>query len=76
MEELNQFAISKILGSKIKQVAPLGFGSFSSVSTAEEIQNALRGDMPRVEPPSFSHQQDADFVEASEDVGKGAPTDE
>jgi len=76
MEDLNQFAISKILGSKIKQVAPVGFGNFSSVSTAEEIQKALRGDGPGVEPTSFTRQQDAVVVQAFEDVRKGAPTDE
>ena len=44
MEDLNQFGISKTLGSKIKQVEPVGFGNFSSVSTTEEIQKALRGE--------------------------------
>src|ERR1039457_2249926 len=76
MAELNQFAISKILGSKIKQIGPVGFGNFSLVSTTEEIQNALRDDAADVERPSYTFEQDAVVVRAFEHVRNGAPTDE
>jgi hypothetical protein len=76
MEDLNQFAISKILGSKIKQIGPVGFGNFSSLSTTEEIQKALRGESRSVGPPAFGYEQDALVVQGFEDVRDGAPTDE
>src|SRR5262249_25414709 len=72
----DQFAISKILGSKIKPVGRVGFGHFASVSTTEEIQKALRGDGRSIEPPSFTYQQDALIVRAFEDVRAGASIDE
>jgi hypothetical protein len=76
MGELNQFAVSKILGSKIKQVGPVGFGSFAAMSTAEEFQKAFRGDAPEVASPAYTYEQDAVVVRAFEDVRRGAPTDE
>ncbi len=76
MEELNQFAISKILGSKIKEIGPVGFGSFNLRPTSEEIQKALANDSDTREPVTFSYEQDAVLVRAFEDVRSGAPTDE
>jgi hypothetical protein len=64
---MNQFAISKILGSTIKQVAPVGFGNFSLLSSTEEIQKAFRENGPGVEPPAYTSEQDAVVVQAVED---------
>jgi hypothetical protein len=72
MKDLNQFAISKVLGSKIKQVGPVAFGGFSAVSTTEEIKKGLRGDVAAVLPPSFTYEQDAVVVQAFEDVRRPA----
>ena len=76
MEDLNQFGISKTLGSKIKHGGQVGFGNFSSLSTTEEIQKALRGDGQPVNLPSFTYEEDAVVVRAFEDIRDGAPTDE
>ena len=73
---MNQFAISKILGSKIRQVESVGFGGFSVLSTTEEIQKALRGDRRSVDSAEFGYEQDAVVVHAFEDVRDGASTDE
>ena len=59
MEDLNQFAISKILGSKITRIESVGFGGFSELSTTEEIQKALRGERQSVQSPDFDYEQDA-----------------
>ncbi len=76
MEELDQSVISKILGSKIKPVGPVGFGNFASVSTTEEIQKALRGDGRSVEPRAFGYEQDAIVVHSFDEVRDGASIDE
>ncbi len=76
MGDLNQFAISKVLGSKIKRVESVGFGGFSELSTTEEIQKALRGERQSVQVPEFDYEQDAIVVQAFEDTREGAPTDE
>ena len=55
MSDLNQFAISKILGSTIKPVGSVGFGNFAALSTTEEIQDALCASrMSLLEWPSYS----------------------
>ena len=46
MDELNHFAISKALGSRIKAVANVGFGGFSAIATAEEFKKAMRDASP------------------------------
>ena len=76
MADLNQFAISKILGSKIKPVGAVGFGSFSALSTTEVIQKALCDNDPVAKSPSYTYEQDAVVVQAFEMVRKGASTDE
>src|SRR6267142_5692645 len=76
MEQLNQLSISRILGSKIKHIGPVGFGHLRLRQTAEEIQNALKCDGASEAPVSFSYKEDAQVVEAFEAVRNGAPTDE
>jgi hypothetical protein len=76
MDDLNQFAISKTLGSKIKQIGSVGFGNFRSMSTSEEIQKALRAVERANSSASFGYEDDAVVVHAFEDVRDGAPTDE
>jgi len=76
MKELDQLAISRILGSTMKPIGPVGFGGFSVVSTTESIRNALRGDGRSVESPSFTYAQDALVVQAFEQIREGASIDE
>ncbi len=76
MEELNQLAISKSLGSKIREIGPVGFGNFRLRQTTEEIEQALRNADSCDEPTSFSYEEDELIVRAFEDVRGGASTDE
>jgi hypothetical protein len=76
MDDLNQFGISNTLGIKIKHIGQVGFGNFPSMSTTEEIQKALRGEVQSVSAPSFTYEEDALVVRAFEDIRDGAPTDE
>src|SRR5262245_57322495 len=78
MDDLNQFAISRTLGSRIRHVGPVGFGNFKLRSTTEEIQKALAAGREESAPsdPDFGYRQDAIVVKAFEAVRDGAPTDE
>ena len=76
MEDLDQVAISKLLGSKLKPIERVGFGHFSSLSTTEEIQKALLGGGQGGQTPSFTYREDAVVVQAFEDVRDGAPIEE
>ena len=76
MEDINQFAISKVLGSKIKPVDGVGFGNFHLLSTTEAIQESFLESEGGIESASFSYEEDANVVEAFEAVRAGAATDE
>jgi hypothetical protein len=76
MDDLDQDAISKVLGSTIRPVGHVGFGAFDSRSTAEEIRNALRGGHRDVRPPSPTERDAAAIVRAFEEIRDGASIDE
>jgi hypothetical protein len=76
MEDLDQVAIGKILGSRLKPIGRVDFGHFASVSATEEIQKTLRGDGRSVGPPSFTYHEDALIVRAFEEARDGASVDE
>src|SRR5262249_8978129 len=76
MEDLDQVAISKILGSRLKPIGRVDFGHFASVPATEEIQKTLRGDGRSVGPPSFTYHEDALIVRAFEEARDGASVDE
>jgi hypothetical protein len=76
MEKLNQLAISKILGSTIKPMGSVGFGNFNLLATTEELQDALKEDPQDQLEAEFGYAEDANLVEAFEEVREGAPIDE
>src|SRR5437867_3876673 len=76
MDELDQYAISKILGSKLKPIGPVGFGNFHLRQAADEIQHALKSDSPAPEIFTFGYADDAKVVDAFERVRRGAAPDE
>ncbi len=59
VQDLDQFAISKILGYKIKRARRAGFGGFASAPTSQEIQQATREESPCTEPPSSARAEGA-----------------
>ncbi len=75
MDKLNQFAISKILGSKMIPVKPVRFGNFGLLETTAEALRAKQASSPAKEPTHFSYNQDRLVVQAFEDVRQGAATD-
>src|SRR5271157_2624126 len=79
MGELNQYAISKALGSTMKAIKRGRFGNFGLLETVAE---ALRTREATAEAGSvsggitrFSYPEDAVVVRAFEDVRQGAATD-
>ncbi len=76
MTSINQFAISKVLGSKVKPIGRVEFGNFQLRSTTEEIQKAFQDNQEASVPAAFSYQEDALAVQAFERVRNGSPTDE
>jgi hypothetical protein len=76
MTSINQFAISKVLGSKIKPISRVGFGNFHLRQTTEEIQKAFQDNHEAPAPTAFSYNEDALVVQAFERVRNGSPTDE
>lgn len=76
MEDINHFAISKILGSKIKPVDGVGFGNFQLLSTTEAIQESFQESTAENSSASFSFEEDAKVVQAFEAVRAGAAPDE
>jgi hypothetical protein len=69
MAELNQYAISKILGSTMKPISNVRFGSFGLLATTAE--SILAKEEPLADQgsdPNFSYHEDALVVQAFEDV--------
>ena len=75
MEELNQYAISKILGSQMTPVKRAGFGNFHLLETVGESLRAYQSSTPVKEAICFSYEQDALVVKAFEEVRDGAAPD-
>ncbi len=75
MDKLNQYAISKILGSKMIPVKRARFGNFGLLETTAEALRAQQASSLSREPTHFSYKQDRLVVQAFEDVRQGAGTD-
>ena len=75
MAELNQYALSRALGSKMKPVKSARFGSFALLETAAEALKVR--DLPQTgrNAGRFTYDHDRVVVEAFEDVRQGAPPD-
>lgn len=75
MAELNQYAIGKVLGSKMKPVKSAQFGNFALLETTAEALKARAGSSLRRKPSGFTYDQDRVVVASFEDVRQGAPPD-
>jgi hypothetical protein len=79
MEDLNQYAISKTLGSTMTAVKRSRFGSFGLLETVAEVLRArsatAEADSATGEITTFSYSEDAVVVRAFEDVRQGAAPD-
>src|SRR5438874_692585 len=79
MAELNQYAISKALGSTMKPIKRGRFGGFGLLETVAEAlrtrEATTEGSSRSGEAINFSYPEDAIVVRAFEDVRQGAATD-
>ena len=75
MDKLNQYAISKILGSKMTPVKQAQFGNFGLLETTAEALRARKASGPSSAATHFSLDEDRLVVQAFEDVRQGAATD-
>jgi hypothetical protein len=75
MSDLNQYAISKILGSEMKPVKGGRFGGFGTLTTTAEALKALREAEHESLPVKFTRDQDRLVARAFEDVREGASID-
>jgi hypothetical protein len=75
VDKLNQYAISKILGSKMIPVKRARFGNFGLLETTAEALRAQQASSPSGAVTRFSYNEDRKVVQAFEDVRHGAATD-
>lgn len=75
MDELNQYAISKILGSKMTPMKRGRFGNFGLLETTAEALRAGQSSHPLRATVSFSFDEDRLVVRAFEEVRQGAAPD-
>jgi len=75
VEDLNQYAIGKLLGSKMTPVKRARFGNFGLLETTAEALRARQASDPSSATPSFSYDDDRLVVQAFEEVRQGAATD-
>jgi hypothetical protein len=75
VDKLNQYAIGKILGSKMTPVKRGHFGNFGLLETTAEALRVRQASHPAHEATHFSYDQDRLVVQAFEDVRQGAATD-
>ena len=75
MDELNQYAISKVLGSQMTPVKRGRFGNFGLLGTTAEALRAGQSSHPSHGTVSFSLDQDRLVVRAFEEVRQGASPD-
>src|SRR5258708_12194599 len=74
VDKLNQYAISKILGSKMTPVKRGRFGNFGLLETTAEALRARQASSPSSATTHFSYDEDRLVVRPFKDVGQGAPT--
>ncbi len=75
MDKVNQYAISKILGSKMTPVKRARFGNFGLLETTAEALRARQASSPSSAATNFSYEEDRLVVQAFEGVRQGAATD-
>lgn len=75
VDKLNQYAISKILGSKMTPVKQARFGNFGLLETTAEALRVRQASNPPSAATHFSYDEDRLVVKAFEDVRQGAATD-
>ena len=75
MGKLNQYAISKTLGSKMTPVKRVRFGNFGLLETTAEALRVRQGSGLSSTPTHFSYDEDRLVVQAFEEVRQGAATD-
>jgi len=75
VDDLNQYAISKILGSKMTPVKQGRFGNFGLLGTTAEVLRARQSSRLAHETMHFSYDQDRLVVQAFEAVRQGAAPD-
>ena len=75
MDKLNQYAISKVLGSKMTPVKRARFGNFGLLQTTAEALRAQQASSPSGAATHFSYNEDRKVVQAFEDVRHGAAVD-
>jgi site-specific DNA-methyltransferase (adenine-specific) len=75
VSELNQYAISRVLGSKMTPVMEARFGGFGVLETTAESLRARQASQRGSPPPHFSYDEDRLVVKAFEDVRDGAAPD-
>jgi hypothetical protein len=75
MDDVNQYAISKTLGSKMTSVKRARFGNFGLLQTTAEALRARHASNPSRAAPNFSYDEDRLVVQAFEDVRGGLATD-
>ncbi len=75
MDNVNQYAISKILGSKMTPVKPARFGNFGLLETTAEALRARQASSRSRAAPNFSYKEDRLVVQAFEDVRRGLAPD-
>ena len=75
MDDVNQYAISKTLGSKMTPVKRARFGNFGLLETTTEALRARHASNPSRETRDFSYKEDRLVVQAFEDVRRGLAPD-
>ncbi len=75
MNDVNQYAISKTLGSKMTPVKRARFGNFGLLETTAEALRARHGSDPSRGAPNFAYKEDRLVVQAFEDVRGGLAPD-
>jgi hypothetical protein len=75
VDELNYYAISKVLGSKMIPMKRARFGNFGLLETTAEALRARQASDSSNATPRFSYDQDRLVVQAFEDVRQGAAID-
>lgn len=73
-DDINYYAIGRILGAKLRPIKHARFGNFPLLETTAEILRAKYGPSRR-DAPKFSYDQDRLVVQAFEDVREGASPD-
>ncbi len=75
MDDVNQYAISRTLGSKMIPVKRARFGNFALLETTADALRAQHASNPSRGAPDFTYDEDRLVVQAFEDVRRGLAPD-